>query len=142
LGQRPGRKGQLYKISYSAKDVPEPLFAQAVSPSEIQIAFDRPIDPILLKQLAKRTTITKGNYVSAGDRFESIRPGYQAVQDQLMAPRYDVPVLSALLTRIAGQLFYPRRRKRQLSHLRDCPSRFAPQISLPSLRRFGAARFN
>jgi len=97
-GSGPEGKGQLYKISYSAKDVPEPLFAQAVSPSEIQIAFDRPIDPILLKQLAKRTTITKGNYVSAGDRFESIRPGYQAVQDQLMAPRYDVPVLSALLT--------------------------------------------
>src|SRR5206468_914932 len=59
---------------------------------------DRPLDPGSLTNLSKRVTIIRGKYVSAGDRFESLRPGYQAVQDQLVAPRYDVPVLSTLLT--------------------------------------------
>src|SRR5205823_6736608 len=39
-----------------------------------------------------------GPYVSAGDRFEYLRPGYQVVQDQLDAPRHALPVLGLQLT--------------------------------------------
>src|SRR5262249_17996122 len=46
----------------------------------------------------KESTITMGRYVSAGDRFESFSPGYQAVKDQRKVPRYDLPMLSAGLT--------------------------------------------
>ena len=54
--------------------------------------------PRRLKNLAKQITITQGKYVSAGDQFETIRPGYQAVQNQLLQPRYAVKVLSTELT--------------------------------------------
>jgi putative heme-binding domain-containing protein len=36
-----------------------------------------------------------GKYVTAGDRFESFHPNYEAVNAQLALPRYDVPVLSS-----------------------------------------------
>ncbi len=39
-----------------------------------------------------------GRYVTAGDRFESFRPGYQAVKDQLSVSRYELRVLSAGVT--------------------------------------------
>jgi putative heme-binding domain-containing protein len=39
-----------------------------------------------------------GKYVGAADRFESFRPGYQVVKDQLDTPRRAVPVLSAGVT--------------------------------------------
>ena len=97
-GSGPDGQGKLYKILYNGKEVAQPVIAWAASPTEMRVAFDRPLDPTQLKELAKRTTITQGRYVSAGDRFESLRPGYQAVQDQLAGERYDVPVLSAMLT--------------------------------------------
>lgn len=97
-GSGPNGKGKLYKISYSDPSAPQPALACATSPNEIRVAFDRPLDPGQLKNLARETTITRGRYVAAGDRFESFRPGYQAVQDQQGAPRYRVPVLSASVT--------------------------------------------
>jgi hypothetical protein len=97
-GTGPQGKGKLYKISCVDREVPQPLFSCAQGPGELRVVFDRPLDPASLTNLSKRVSITRGKYVSAGDRFESLRPGYQAVQDQLVAPRYDVPVLSAALT--------------------------------------------
>src|SRR5690606_15990708 len=35
---------------------------------------------------------------SAGDPFETIRPGYQVVQNQMLEPRYVVKVLSTALS--------------------------------------------
>ncbi|MDB6040413.1 MAG: hypothetical protein JWM99_4254 [Verrucomicrobiales bacterium] len=93
-GSGPNGIGKLYKISYNGTNAPQPVLAWAASPTEIKIAFDRPLKLDLLKDLGKHTAITSGKYISAGDRFESIRPGYQAVQDQLIAPRNDIPVLS------------------------------------------------
>src|SRR5439155_20197568 len=59
---------------------------------------DRPLDPTQLKNLTAQSTVTAGRYVTAGDRFESFRPGYQAVKDQLSLPRYELRVLSAGIT--------------------------------------------
>jgi len=42
--------------------------------------------------------LVAGRYVRAGDRFESISPGYAAVQAQKLTPRLPVPLRSAQLT--------------------------------------------
>jgi putative heme-binding domain-containing protein len=97
-GTGPEGKGKLFKISYTGKDAPQPLLSYAASPSETRVVFDRPLDLADLKNLANLSRITMGEYVTAGDRFESFVPGYQAVKDQRAHKRYDLPVLSAGIT--------------------------------------------
>ncbi len=97
-GSGPTGKGKLFKISYTDRDLPQPVLAWPSGPNEIRIEFDRPVDPQLLKDVAKQTKVTAGAHVRAGDRFESLWPGYAVVQAEKMAPRYDVPVRSAQLT--------------------------------------------
>ncbi|HWF20464.1 MAG TPA: c-type cytochrome, partial [Verrucomicrobiae bacterium] len=96
-GTGPQGKGKLFKISYTNPAAPQLVFAYAVSPTETRVAFDRPIDPAQFKNLAKQSSITMGRYVTAGERFESFRPGYQAVLDQQKIKRYDLPILSAAI---------------------------------------------
>src|SRR5205823_7985147 len=60
-----------------------------------RIAFDRPLEVEALKDLSKRARVESGKYVVAGDRFETLRPGYQVVYDQLAVPRYAHEILSA-----------------------------------------------
>lgn len=97
-GSGPQGKGKLYKISYTNPDAPQPMFAYALSPTETRVVFDRPIDPVQFGNLARQSRITMGRYVTAGDRFESFRPGYQAVVDQQQIKRYDLPILSAAIS--------------------------------------------
>ncbi len=94
-GTGPQGKGKLYKIAYTGKDEPQPLFAWAAGPQEVRIAFDRELDPLQLKDLARQTTIEYGKYLRPGDRFESLRPGYAVVGHQLAAPRFNLGVLGA-----------------------------------------------
>src|SRR5690606_30752716 len=47
---------------------------------------------------ASRIQIEGGEYVAAGDRFETIRPGYASVEHQQTDERIGVEVLSAQLT--------------------------------------------
>src|SRR5207302_814665 len=63
-----------------------------------RVEFDRPVDPGLLRDVARQAKLTAGKYVRAGDRFESLWPGYAVVQMEKTTPRYDVPVRSASLT--------------------------------------------
>jgi putative heme-binding domain-containing protein len=93
-GSGPDGKGKLYKISYTGKDLPQPVLAWAQGPREVRVAFDRPIELENLRGLVGKVGIEDGAYVSPGDRFEVLRPGYQVVQDQLNAPRFDLGVLS------------------------------------------------
>lgn len=97
-GSGPSGKGKLYKIVYTGKDLPQPVLAWPQSPRELRIAFDRPIDPEALRGLADKVAIEYGPHVAAGDRFELHRPGYQVVQDQLRAPRYELPVRGVQVT--------------------------------------------
>jgi len=92
-GSGPDGKGKLYKLSYTGRDLPQPVLAWPQGPREVRVAFDRPIDPEQFRGLSGKATIEYGKYVAAGDRFETQRPGYQAVQDQLRTPRFDLPVL-------------------------------------------------
>lgn len=97
-GSGPTGKGKLFKISYSAPGHPQPVLAWPNGPREVRVEFDRPVDPQLLRDALRQTKLTAGRYVRAGDRFESIWPGYAVVQVQKGAPRFDVAVRSAQLT--------------------------------------------
>lgn len=97
-GSGPTGKGKLYKVSYTGKDLAQPAAVWANGPREVRVAFDRPVEPAHLKDLAARVRIDHGPYVQAGDRFEHLRPGYQVVQDQLDAPRHTLPVVGLQLT--------------------------------------------
>ncbi|MEY2427614.1 MAG: hypothetical protein QOJ40_499, partial [Verrucomicrobiota bacterium] len=93
-GTGPQGKGKLFKISWVDKDAPQPVLAYAASPTETRIIFDRALEPTLLHSLSRPSAITMGKYVTAGERFESFRPGYQAVKNQRTMPRFELPVLS------------------------------------------------
>jgi putative heme-binding domain-containing protein len=97
-GSGPSGKGKLYKISYTDRDEPQPVLAWSAGPREVRLAFDRPLSPQRLSEVTRGITIEHGPYVRAGDRFESLRPGYAVVQMQLRAPRYELPVLSVNVT--------------------------------------------
>jgi putative heme-binding domain-containing protein len=91
-GSGPDGRGRLFR--FRATEAPRAVAAWTHGPQEVRVAFDRPLDPAQ----ARGASIEIGRYVEAADRFESVRPGYQVVQDQLAAPRYDLPVLAAQLT--------------------------------------------
>lgn len=97
-GTGPKGTGKLFRIRYTDTSAPQPTLAYAVSPTEFRIAFDRPLALEQFKNLTKRSDITMGTHVAAGDRFESMRPGYQVVKDQMKVGRYELPVLSASIT--------------------------------------------
>ncbi len=94
-GSGPNGKGKLYRIRHEDRAAPQPVAAWNASATELRVAFDRPLDADGLRELTKRARIESGRFVFAGDRFETIRPGYQVVHDQLAAPRFANEVLSA-----------------------------------------------
>jgi putative heme-binding domain-containing protein len=97
-GSGPTGKGKLFKISYTGRDLPQPVLAWPSGPNEVRVEFDRPVEPGQLQDVVRRTKVTAGPHVRAGDRFESLWPGYAVVQAEKTAPRFDVPVRSAQLT--------------------------------------------
>jgi putative heme-binding domain-containing protein len=97
-GDGPKGKGKLYKITYTGKDLPQPVLVWPQTPREVRVVFDRPLDAEGLRDLSGKVSIEYGKYVSAGDRFEKHRPGYQTVQDQLRTPRFDLPVVGVQVT--------------------------------------------
>jgi putative heme-binding domain-containing protein len=97
-GSGPNGKGRLYQIRYADTNTPQPVLAWNASPTELRVAFDRPLDAAALRDLTRITRIESGKFVGAGDRFETIRPGYQVVYDQLSAPRFAHEVLSTSLS--------------------------------------------
>jgi putative heme-binding domain-containing protein len=98
-GTGPQGAGKIFRIHYPGdRPAAVPVLAWSQAPDEFRIALDRPVNPAQLKEFAKRIEITRGRYVAAGDRWESFQPGYQAVKDQLAAPRFEVPALSTALS--------------------------------------------
>ena len=97
-GSGPTGKGKLFKISYTDPEHPQPVAVWPSSQREVRVEFDRPVPPSMLHDVLAKAKLTGGRYVRAGDRFESISPGYAAVQSQKLTPRWDVPLRSAQLT--------------------------------------------
>lgn len=125
-GTGPKGEGRIFKVKYTGKEVPQPVWAWASAPDEFTIAFDKELKPeewanrvahypvleassavsdhlqpsksVAFIPLESTVRIEAGQHVSAGDRFETIRPGYQVVRDQMAAPRRDVKVLGLSLS--------------------------------------------
>jgi putative heme-binding domain-containing protein len=97
-GSGPTGKGQLFQIRYTDKTHPQPAVVWPSGPRELRIEFDRPVEPTLLRDLLTKTKLTAGTAVRAGDRFESLWPGYAIVQAQKLAPRIPLAIHSAQLT--------------------------------------------
>jgi putative heme-binding domain-containing protein len=92
-GTGPEGKGKLVKVVYSARDLPQPVMAWSSAERELRITFDRALDPEQLRDLTRQTSIEFGAAVAAGDRFETLRPGYAVVAAQLAQPRRDLRIL-------------------------------------------------
>jgi putative heme-binding domain-containing protein len=85
----------LFLISYTVPSAPQPVAAFSAGLAEFRVVFDRPLDPLQFTNLTRQASLEMGRYVTAGNRFETFHPGYKAVERQLLAPRYKLPVLSA-----------------------------------------------
>ncbi|HUF60686.1 MAG TPA: hypothetical protein VMN36_01305 [Verrucomicrobiales bacterium] len=97
-GTGPAGQGRLFLIRWVQTDLPQPVLTWAAAPDEFRIAFDRPLDPEHWAGLQQQVRIEAGEFVGAGDRFETVRPGYQVVRDQLASPRRWVELQSLQLT--------------------------------------------
>ncbi len=91
-GTGPQGKGRLFRIAYTNPEAPQPVLAYATSPTETEIVFNRNIATNRGSDLNSSVAVTMGKYVTAGERFEILRPGYQAVKNQRTMPRYELPV--------------------------------------------------
>ncbi len=124
-GTGPQGEGKIFKISYTDPKAPQPVAVWPASQTEVRIAFDRPLDPSVTnafnvgqaaslpgveanatnrsdKQPASRAgwqpalpSIEFGEYVSAGDRFEVLKPPYAVVEQQDATPRGRLAIRSA-----------------------------------------------
>lgn len=92
-GTGPTGAGELWQITPIAKELPpQPTLAWSASSTELRVAFDQPLNAAALAAMQGKVSVTQGRYVQAGDRFETMRPGYQVVKNQLSAPRYPIGV--------------------------------------------------
>ncbi len=97
-GTGPQGIGRLFKLSAAAGEVPRSIFAYAASATETRVEFDRPLNPAQWRNLARLATLESGRTVTAGDRYEKLRPGYAVVTRQLAEPPTAHPVLGAALS--------------------------------------------
>jgi putative heme-binding domain-containing protein len=91
-GTGPTGAGELWKLVPSATLPPQPVVTWSASPRELRVAFDREIGAAAFAAMRGKVRVMQGRYAQAGDRFETMRPGYQVVRNQLAAPHYDIPV--------------------------------------------------
>ncbi|MEO8269584.1 MAG: ThuA domain-containing protein, partial [Aureliella sp.] len=97
-GTGPTGEGKLFTIRYSDPLVPQPVAAWATGPQEVRVTFDRPLDLNQLKNLTEQISISCGEFVAAGDRFETIRPGYAVVEQQMKSVSRKLPVIAVSVT--------------------------------------------
>jgi putative heme-binding domain-containing protein len=97
-GTGPSGIGKIFLIRYEGNHLPQPTTVWPAGPQEVRIAFDRPLDPQSLRNLASESKIIYGEFVAAGDRFETIRPGYAVTQLQQSKPRHRLPIYAASVT--------------------------------------------
>lgn len=86
-GTGPAGEGKIFRVRYTGRETPQPVLAWASAPDEIRVGFDRALRDTDWAGVKDKIRIEAGQHVSAGDRFEVIRPGYQIVREQMAAPR-------------------------------------------------------
>ncbi len=97
-GSGPTGRGKILRIRYADREHPQPVGVWPVNGREIRVEFDRPLESSHLKNLTNSIRLEAGPFVSAGDRFESLWPGYAVVAAEKLAGRRIVPVRSVQLT--------------------------------------------
>lgn len=97
-GTGPAGEGRLFKVRYANRELPQPVHTWAAGADEFRVAFDRPLDPKDWSDAQRNVRVEAGEHVSAADRFETVRPGYQVVRDQMASPRRWVDVLGLTLS--------------------------------------------
>ena len=85
-GTGPQGEGRLFRIRYVDATAPQPVVAWPTSPLEVRVAFDRPVTEAWRKESAA-VELSYGENVRAGDRFESLKPPYAAVEEQWKSHR-------------------------------------------------------
>jgi putative heme-binding domain-containing protein len=123
-GTGPAGEGRLFKIRFHGRTLPQPVETWAAAPDEFRVAFDRPLIAAEWANAKDQVKVEAGAYVSPGDRFEVVRPGYQVVRDQMATPRRWIDVLGLTLT--DDQRTLVLRVPRQTE-----PARFAITLPLP-----------
>ncbi len=96
-GTGPKGQGKLFKISHTDPAAPQPTAIWASAPQEVMVAFDRPIAAAAV-QRADAITIEFGDFVSAADRFEVLKPPYKSVQAQDAIARGKLRIVAARLS--------------------------------------------
>src|SRR5262245_12929192 len=97
-GTGPRGEGRIFKISYKNPAAALPLAAWPSGPSEVRIAFDKPLSADVPNAvLSGKSKIEFGQYVSAGDEFEVLKPPYAVVEQQDAVPRGHLAIRAARL---------------------------------------------
>ena len=87
-GTGPQGEGKIFKLSYTDPKAPQPVAVWPASPTEVRIAFDRPLDQFDSAMILRGSVeIEFGEYTSAGDRFEVLKPPYTVVEQQNATPK-------------------------------------------------------
>ena len=97
-GTGPQGMGKIFRITYARSAAPIPLAASPTSPTQVRVAFDQPLHADVPRAvLGTNAVIEFGEYVSAGDRFEKLKPPYAVVPQQDATPRGKLRITSARL---------------------------------------------
>lgn len=87
-GTGPKGIGKIFKITYKDPATPQPFAAFPMSVTEVRVSFNKPLHAEVTQSIAGTNAVIEfGEYVSAGDRFEVLKPPYGVVQQQDATPR-------------------------------------------------------
>ncbi|MEO7298912.1 MAG: ThuA domain-containing protein, partial [Verrucomicrobiota bacterium] len=95
-GTGPRGEGKIFKISYADTNAPQPVAVWAAGPTEVRVAFDKEVEPSITNQFAGKE-IEFGEFVTAAERYEVVKPSYQSVKIQEQTPRGKLKIFSARL---------------------------------------------
>ncbi len=84
-GTGPTGLGKIFRIRYTDRSVPQPIDVVGHT-NRVEVKFDRPIAPTITRAVPA-PSIESGETVRAADRFETLKPPYQAVNLQETALR-------------------------------------------------------
>jgi putative heme-binding domain-containing protein len=133
-GTGPTGEGELWQLTPANTLPPQPALAWSANARELRVAFDREIGTEAFAAMQGKVRVVQGRHASAGDRFETMRPGYQVVRNQLATPRFNVPVQKLELS--------PDRRTLVISTAeRTTASTYAISVETDAFRVAGAERY-
>ncbi len=89
-GTGPEGKGTVWEIFPEPKPAALPVVAYFEAPETLRVCFDRPVATTAFT--LANAHLERGEFLRAGDRFESIWPGYEAIKHQMTQPVTEVEI--------------------------------------------------